>query len=103
MGLEILSGGESAEGEQLRVLSRNICALQVVSGGAGALRWGPVIKLPKGTQVEFFGAGFNKHTVRVKVGSSFYFVFRDDLDREIGFPAGGQQLTTNKMTPRFRL
>ena len=102
MALEILSGGGSAEAEQSRVLSRNICALQVVSGGAGALRWGPVIKLPKGTQVECFGAGFNKHTVRVKASGSFYFVFREDLDREIGFPAGGQQLTTNKMSARFR-
>lgn len=82
--------------EQSCVLSRQICALQVISCEDGALRWGPVVKLPSGTQVRCYGTGFNKHTVRVQVGDAFYFVFREDIDRESGI-----SLRTDHLTPEL--
>ncbi len=79
--------------EQPCVLSRQICALQVISCEDGGLRWGPVVKLPSGTQIRCYGTGFNKHTVRVQVGDAFYFVFREDINPESGIPLRSDQLT----------
>jgi hypothetical protein len=92
MSSDVLSGPQLVKAEQSCVLSRQICALQVVTGEDGGMRWGPVVKLPQGTRLRCFGAGFNKHTVRVQVKDSFFFVFREDIDRESEAHISNRQL-----------
>jgi hypothetical protein len=40
---------------------------------------GPICELPEGAEVEVYGGGFNKRTVKVRYGDCYYHVFWRDL------------------------
>ena len=61
------------------VLRQEIPALQLVATENGHARWGPLIRLPRGAELDEFGRGFDDHTLLVRFGASFYVVFHDDL------------------------
>ncbi len=61
-------------------LSTDIPAIQVLPSGAGLTGLGPVLKLPRGAQIEACGAGFDDHTLKVRYADSLYYVFLEDLE-----------------------
>ena len=61
-------------------LSTDIPAIQVLPAGAGLMGLGPVLKLPRGAQIEACGAGFDDHTLKVRYADSLYYVFLEDLE-----------------------
>jgi hypothetical protein len=82
MQSDVSFSGSSSGPDEFCVLSRQISAVQLVGTEPAAYRWGPVVKLPRGSQVRSCGAGFNRMTVKVVVGESFYFIFREDFDSQ---------------------
>jgi hypothetical protein len=61
-------------------LSTDIPAIQVLPAGAGLMGLGPVLKLPRGAQIEACGAGFDDRTMKVRYADSLYYVFLEDLE-----------------------
>ena len=74
---------------QRYVLPANTSAIQVLAGPEGHSRLGMILRLPEGAQVEMCGEGFNERTVKVRCEGSLYFVFIEDLHREIAVKAKG--------------
>jgi hypothetical protein len=68
-------------------LSRNISAIQVLSGAEGGVRMGTILQLPEGTQVRVCGDGFNERTVKVAWEGGYYFLFFEDLEPDREFTA----------------
>ena len=63
------------------VLPRNVSAIQILPADWGEhARLGLLTQLPEGAEVHLGGPGFDDRTVRVRSGSSMYFVFLEDLD-----------------------
>ncbi len=61
------------------VLHEEIPALQLVATENGHARWGPLIRLPRGAELDELGEGFDKRTVMVRFGPCYYIVFQQDL------------------------
>ncbi len=69
--------------ERRYTLSRNVPAIQMLSGEAGdAARLGLMTQLPAGVEVNESGPGFNDRTVKVRCGGSCYYVFIEDLETQ---------------------
>lgn len=62
-------------------LPRNVSAIQILPAEKGEQsRLGLLTQLPEGAEVHLGGPGFDDRTVRVRSGSSMYFVFVEDLE-----------------------
>ena len=69
--------------ERRYTLTRNVPAIQMLSGEAGdAARLGLMTQLPAGIEVNESGPGFNDRTVRIRCGNSSYYVFIEDLESQ---------------------
>jgi hypothetical protein len=62
------------------MLSDEIYGMQLLPTDGQTFKVGPVIRLPKGAQLNACGKGFNDRTVKVCCDGSFYLVFLTDLD-----------------------
>jgi hypothetical protein len=62
------------------VLPDEIPALQLVATENGRARWGPLVRLPRGAELSVLGVGFDDRTLRVRLDSCFYIVFKQDFD-----------------------
>ena len=61
---------------------RNTCAVELVEQ-RGRAKLGSIRHLPPGVELRVYGEGFSSRTAKVGYGSQVYFVFRDDLERDI--------------------
>jgi hypothetical protein len=61
-------------------LSDEIYGMQLLHADGQVFKVGPVIRLPRGAQLNACGKGFNDRTVKVCCNGSFYLVFLTDLD-----------------------
>ena len=66
---------------RIHVLRGDVPALQVIAAEDGRIRWGPLVRLGKGTELHDFGKFFDYRTLRVRVDGCFYVVFQQDLDK----------------------
>jgi hypothetical protein len=67
--------------EETYTLPRNISAIQILPSDQGERsKLGLLTQLPEGAEVHLGGPGFDDRTVRVRSGSSMYFVFLEDLE-----------------------
>jgi len=73
--------------EPAYTLSDEIAAFQIIPTESGAARFGPVLRLPAGSQLHACGDGFNERTLKVRCNGSFYFVFLQDLDAQRKHPS----------------
>lgn len=71
---------EPASSHPSYTLSTDIPAIQILPAGAGLMGLGPVLKLPRGAQIEACGAGFDDRTLKVRYADSLYYVFLEDLE-----------------------
>jgi hypothetical protein len=62
------------------MLSDEIYGMQLLPTNGRPFKVGPVIRLPRGAQLNACGEGFNDRTVKVCCNGSLYFVFLKDLD-----------------------
>jgi hypothetical protein len=77
---DVLSVPDVVVPERTYILSKQIPAIQLVPTGNGGARYGPVLNLPEGAELEACGSGFNDRTLKVRYEGSFYFVFLEDLE-----------------------
>lgn len=77
---EVVTTLEPAFSHLSYTLSTDIPAIQVLPAGAGLIGLGPVLKLPRGAQIEACGAGFDDRTLKVRYADSLYYVFLEDLE-----------------------
>ena len=63
------------------MLRGDVPALQLIPAEDGRVRWGPLVRLSKGTELHDFGKAFDNRTLRVRVDGHFYIVFSQDLDK----------------------
>ena len=61
------------------VLRQEVPALQLIATDNGHARWGPLIRLPRGAELQEFGEGFDDQTLRVRCDGCFYIIFNQDL------------------------
>ena len=61
-------------------LSKNIAAIAIEGTEQGRPRCGLIAQLPKGTQLEIVGEGFNNRTAMVRYHDRAYFVFLQDIE-----------------------
>lgn len=61
-------------------LSKNIAAIVIEGSEQGRPRCVLIAQLPKGTQVEVVGDGFNNRTATVRCHDRSYFVFLQDIE-----------------------
>jgi hypothetical protein len=66
--------------EDRYTLSEDIYAMQLLPGNGVNAILGPVVKIPKGKELEGCGPGFNERTMKVRCDGFFYFVFLQDLE-----------------------
>ena len=69
------------------VLSRKIAAIHLhrsMGPDSEKAKLGSILQLPVGSNLEVCGDGFNTRTVKVRHGSSYYFVFEEDLAGSFG-------------------
>jgi hypothetical protein len=59
--------------------SNSLIAVQIVFSEDGREAMGPLTQLPKTSDLEACGAGFDERTIRVRFQGSDYYVFREDL------------------------
>lgn len=64
------------------VLAREIWAVELAPEDGGAMRLGPVSKIPAGAGIECCGQGFNERTVKVRWRGKLYFAFQQDLEAQ---------------------
>ncbi len=72
---------ELSAGDRYTV-SDEICAMQLTPSNSLIFKLGPLVTLPKSTQLEVCGEGFNDRTLKVRCNGSFYFVFIQDLEAQ---------------------
>jgi hypothetical protein len=68
--------------EQSCVLSEEILATELIPNRTGGMQLSPLSSLPKGTEIEICGEGFNDRTAKVRWRGRFYFVFLQDLENQ---------------------
>lgn len=64
------------------ILSRKIAAIRLdhkLGKDSEKAKLGIILQLPAGSSLDVCGDGFNSRTVKVRHGSSYYFVFEEDL------------------------
>lgn len=61
--------------------TRSICAIPIVHLEQGRTQMGALSQIALTDDLTACGDGFNESTVKVRIGQSFYFVFRVDLER----------------------
>jgi hypothetical protein len=72
-----IPGPESLPGQSY-TLTNDIPGMQLVAVGDGT-RLGPILRIPKGADIDAFGEGFNERTQKIRYEGCFYFVFEADL------------------------
>jgi hypothetical protein len=68
--------------EESCVLSEEILATELIPTQTGQMQLSPLSSLPKGTEIEICGEGFNDRTAKVRWRGRFYFVFLQDLENQ---------------------
>lgn len=66
---------------QTYTLTKTIAAIQGEFGDSVGV--GPVVELPGEMNVTVLGPGFHASLVKVRCNAGVYFVFMDDLDRNL--------------------
>ena len=82
MATDVLYPVEASFAAKRYSLRDEIPALQLIATENGNFRWGPLIRLPRGAELQDFGAGFDERTLRVRFNGGFYIIFRQDLDSQ---------------------
>jgi hypothetical protein len=82
MASSVLSLPENSLPARNFLLKDEIPALPLLATENGNSRWGPLIRLPRGAELQDFGAGFDERTLRVRFNGGFYIIFRQDLDSQ---------------------
>jgi hypothetical protein len=80
MDINALCIPECVEIEKTLTLSKEISAMELVRRESGAARLGAIAALPKGSQVDVCGPGFNDRTFKVRYENRFFFVFLQDVE-----------------------
>ncbi len=62
------------------LLRHDIPALQLISIDNGLARWGPVVRLPQGSEISDFSKGFDDETLQVRFNGCFYIIFKQDIE-----------------------
>lgn len=61
-----------------------IAAIREVPKQEGGYKLGDLVQLEAGTALEICGEGYNDRTIRVRSQAETFFVFRQDLEQELG-------------------
>lgn len=65
------------------ILPRTVAAIQTTAYPVAPQQLGIVVRLPEGAKLTLLGAGFNDRTVKVRSQEAVYFVFLEDLQKDI--------------------
>jgi hypothetical protein len=68
--------------EQSCVLSEEILATELIPTQTGQMQLSPLSGLPKGTEIEICGEGFNDRTAKIRCRGRLYFIFLQDLENQ---------------------
>ena len=66
------------------LLRRGVPALQFLGMQGDRAQFGPVIRIPRGEELEDCGYGLNEDTLKVRHGECYYIVYRQHLDFDQG-------------------
>lgn len=80
MVVDVLRLPEQLMGGKTHVLKEEIPAVQLVDMEHGHAHWGPLIRLPRGAELQECGDGFDDQTRLVRFSGCFYIVFVQDLN-----------------------